>query len=499
LGYHVALDGANDAYVTGVTASTDFPTKNPFQSVYAGNADAFVSKIDPSGSALLYSTYLGGSGIDNDNGGDIAVDSTGNAYVTGYTSSTDFPTKNPFQASNAGGSYGYDVFVTKINPTGSALIYSTYLGGSGDEAASSIAVDATGDAYVTGYTSSTNFPTRNALHGVNPNTYLTAFVSKFNPSGSALVYSTYLGGSVYDTGTGIAVDRAGDAYVTGFTYSTNFPLQGPFHRNYAGNGDAFVSKLNPAGTALFSSTYLGGNLYDAASGIAVDGAGNVYVTGRTNSPHFPTKNPLQSANAGGYDAFVTKLQMLVATTGRLSSSLNPSTYGESVTFTVTVTSSAGSPPNGETVTFMKGTTVLGTVSLSNGSASFTTSTLAVSRYAIKAVFGGDANLVGSTSNTITQVVNKATTTTSLTSSQNPSSVNQSVTFTATVTPQFSGTPTGSVTFKDGTITMGTVILSSGMAVFKTSKLTVGSHNITATYNGSAAFSTSSASVTQTVN
>jgi len=501
-GHGIAADSAGNAYVTGYTSSTDFPTMNPLQPSYGGDYyDAFVAKINPGGSAFVYSTYVGGSG--RDYGGGIAVDSAGNAYITGGTSSTDFPTMSPLQPVNAGGYY--DVFVAKINPAGSAFIYSTYLGGSGDDGGSGIAVDSAGNAYVSGATASSNFPT---TPGAFQTTYgggsYDAFVSKLNPSGSALIYSTYIGGSGDDGGSGIAVDSAGNAYVSGETHSTNFPttpsaLKTVCNSLCAENGDAFVTRLNPTGSALFYSTYLGGGNRDWGYGIAVDSVGNTYVAGGTDSNDFPIKNPLQAGRDGLEDAFVSKFHLMATTTTALSSSSNPSTYGQGVTFTAVVSSSVGAPPDGEAVMFMKGTTLLGTGTLSGGSASFVTSTLPVGTSSLKAVYGGDSNFNGSTSKVVKQVVSKATSTTALTSSPNPSNFGQAVTFTASVTPQFSGTVKGSVTFYDGTTTLKTVALSGGAAKFTTSTLTSGLHSITATYNGSTNFIGSSASLTQTVN
>ncbi|MGO9274542.1 MAG: SBBP repeat-containing protein [Terriglobia bacterium] len=301
-GFSVAVDVAGNAYVTGITDSTDFPTANPLQS-NNGGPDAFVAKLNPAGSVLAYSTYVGGSGLNV--GAAIAVDSAGNAYVTGWTDSTDFPTANPFQP-HLGGSD--DGFVTKLNSAGSALVYSTYLGGSASDGSYGIAVDAAGNAYVTGGTYSTDFPTANPLYSCSGGG---AFVTKFNPTGSALVYSTCLGGSG-DEGNDIAVDAAGNAYVTGAT-GPGFPTLNPLQSSYHGGGDLFVAKLNPTGSALVYSTYLGGSSYDEGDGIAVDAAGNAYVTGYTTSTDFPTANPFQ-ANCGACnpsldvgDAFVAKL------------------------------------------------------------------------------------------------------------------------------------------------------------------------------------------------
>jgi hypothetical protein len=297
--HSIAVDGSGNAYVTGWTYSADFPTASPLQGALGGTVNAFVTKINAGGSAKVYSTYLGGSGTDWGTG--IAVDGSGNAYVTGYTTSTNFPTASPLQGTYGGGTY--DVFVTKINASGSALLYSTYLGGSGTDLGGAIAVDGSGNAYVTGYTTSTDFKTVNPLQtfgGVDD-----AFVTKINASGSALIYSTYLGGSGADYASGIAVDGSGNAYVTGGTASTDFPTASPLQGTYGGGSyDAFVTKINAGGSALLYSTYLGGSGLDVGQTIAVDGGGDVYVTGQTSSTNFPTANPFQAGNQGNSDAFV---------------------------------------------------------------------------------------------------------------------------------------------------------------------------------------------------
>ena len=223
LGYHITVDSSGNAYVTGDTLSQNFPTANPFQATNkatptTSNPTAFVAKLNSTGSALVYSTYLGGSNEDVGTG--IAVDSSGNAYVTGYTTSTNFPTVNPLQVSNGG---GYDAFVSKLNAAGSALTYSTYLGGSNEDVGTGIAVDSSSNAYVTGYTSSTDFPTVSPLQASYGGGNLDAFVAKFDAAGSALIYSTYLGGGGTDRGYGIAIDSSANAYVTGETISNNFP------------------------------------------------------------------------------------------------------------------------------------------------------------------------------------------------------------------------------------------------------------------------------------
>ncbi len=311
VGDGIAVDAKSNAYVTGTTSSTDFPTENPLQPTSGGgNEDAFVAKLNPEGSALVYSTYLGGSLSDYGYG--IAVNVIGNAYVTGVTYSTDFPTENPLQPTSGGGNE--DAFVAKLNPEGSALVYSTYLGGSGSEGevgklGSGIAVDTKGNAYVTGSTSSTDFPTKNPLQPTYGGRNYDAFVAKLNPEGSFLIYSTYLGGSLSDYGSGIAVDAKDNAYVTGLTNSTNFPTKNPLQPTLGGEpGNAFVAKLNPEGSFLIYSTYLGGSRGDYGQSIAVDAKGNVYVTGTTSSTDFPTKNPLQPPfDRYNTDAFVAKL------------------------------------------------------------------------------------------------------------------------------------------------------------------------------------------------
>jgi hypothetical protein len=304
-GFGIAVDGAGNAYVTGFTRSTDFPTQSPKQpnkAGVAGTSDAFVTKFNPSGSAHLYSTYLGGAG--NDAAVSIAVDAADSAYVAGETRSTDFPVEGPEQMNSGGNS---DAFVTKFNAAGTAHVYSTYLGGSLDEFGVRIALDGAGEAHVVGETDSTNFPTQNAEQPNNGGGGSDAFVTKFSASGGAHLYSTYLGGGADEIARGIALDGSGDAYVAGQTTSTDFPTSSPIQPNQAGGRDAFVTKFNAAGSARVYSTYLGGTANDAGWGLAVDGAGNAYISGETTSTDFPTQGPAQAINGGLVDAFVAKL------------------------------------------------------------------------------------------------------------------------------------------------------------------------------------------------
>ena len=306
LGEGIALDSDGNAYVTGNTFSPNFPTANPNRDAIGGGSDAFVTKLNPTGDGILYSTYLGGN--NDDFGEDIAVDASGNAYVTGNTDSNNFIALAAFQDVVQNGYAGgaSDAFVTKFAPNGSAIVYSTYLGGGIDDRGEGIAVDADGNVYVTGTTNSLDFPT-NAPFQSELGGFRDAFISKLNPAGKTLVYSTYLGGDDRDEGFGIAVDSSGNAYVTGDTRSINFPTVNALQPGLGGETDPFVTKFNAAGSALVYSTYLGGSDLDSGLAIAVDSFGNAYVAGGTNSTDFPTANPFLAAKVGSFDAFVAKL------------------------------------------------------------------------------------------------------------------------------------------------------------------------------------------------
>jgi hypothetical protein len=303
--YGIAVDSLGSAVVAGRTYSTDFAIANASQSRPGGGREGFVAKLNPAGSALVFSTYLGGSGADAVNA--VAVDPLGNIYVAGDTTSTNFPVLNGFQTQLGGQG---DAFVAKFSGTG-AKYYGTYLGGRGSDSATAIAVDALGNAYITGSTYSPDFPVLNAfqprLKGGQD-----AFATKIGPGGNALIYSTYLGGSggisgAPESGNGIAVDSAGCAYIAGTTSSADFPTLNPLQSSLSGSQDAFALKLSAAGNALVYGTYLGGSSLDMATAIAVDGHGAASVVGYTASTNFPVANAVQSSNAGGYDAFVATL------------------------------------------------------------------------------------------------------------------------------------------------------------------------------------------------
>ena len=257
----VAVDSAGNVYLTGFTASTNFQTQAPLQAQLAGQQNVFVAKINPTGTGLIYSTYLGGGGLDI--GLALRVDSAGNAYVAGTANSGNFPTKNAIQGISGGGA---DAFVFKLNPTGTQLVFSTFLGGAGVDFAQGLALDASSNVYIGGFTYSTNFPTLNALQATASGGQ-EAWVAKIASSGTALVYSTYLGGSQADSAQAVGVDAAGDVYVAGDTYSSDFPIKNSLQA-YGGGDDAFVVKPNPIGSAILFSPYLGGSDDDRSSAFA---------------------------------------------------------------------------------------------------------------------------------------------------------------------------------------------------------------------------------------
>ncbi len=338
-GWTIAVDNAGNAYVAGQAASLNFPTTpNAFQptapafDLPVDFLDAFVSKLDPTGTRLIYSTYLGGKV--SDWATSIAVDESGNAYIGGYTSSTNFPTMNAFQSSlhctpNEFGQPGCtpdaDSFVAKLNPSGSALLYSTFLGGMGEDYLESIAVDSTHNAYVGGRTKSADFPTRASLQQFNngivrpeclPSHCSDAFITKLSVSGSDLVYSTYVGGYYSEDLTSLAVDSAGNVYAAGTRGSPDFPFVNPRSRT----GSGFVLKLNASGNALSYATALGGSSgATQINAIAVDDFGSAYVTGSSADDDFPTTaNTIRSSTTRLFDTlsgsfrtipqgFVTKL------------------------------------------------------------------------------------------------------------------------------------------------------------------------------------------------
>jgi hypothetical protein len=303
VGVGIALN-ATGAYIVGNTTSNNFPFTVSIPP--GGGQDLFVSQLDKTSGALLHTTKIGGTGTDIANA--IAVDAAGNAYIGGETQSTDFPTVSPIQSTNGGSDGG---FVAKLNAAGVALAFSTYLGGSSGDLVAGIALDSVGtptNVFVAGVTASSDFPTTAGVFQTGSGGSDDGFVAAIKANGSALTYSTYLGGSGHDSALGIAVDSAGEAYVTGSTDSSNFPTVNAAQSTFGGATDVFVTKLNATGSALLFSTYLGGTLDESGTGIALDSFGDPYVTGRTSSSNFPVGgSPFQGSLSGTSDAFITEL------------------------------------------------------------------------------------------------------------------------------------------------------------------------------------------------
>jgi hypothetical protein len=686
-GVAITADAAGNAYVVGDTISPNFPLMNPFQSTNHDTSNGFVvfvSKLNPAGTALVYSTFLGG--VSDSHALGVAVDASGSAYVAGYTGAGDYPvTAGAFQVfcgANFTTATGPEVringcspsgdtggFVTKLSPTGDSLVYSTFLSGSGFTQVTAIAVNVDGEAYVTGNSTSgcgagpyypapfgensiDCFPTTpgalqtelngaftpdssiyaffskfsadgsrllystmfaaplsanglrdlataiavdaagnayitgNAGFGLpttsnafyvppNSNSFppLAAFVAKFNPtlSGPAsLVYNTYLGSAAQtanatnynNTATGIAVDPNGDAVVAGYTDVCGYPTTMGVYQTVTGSGpfcqDGFVTKVNQDGTGLVWSTLLGstnpnntsnstltslalganGNVYvtgtvqgssfpqvnpihaavnggavlaeldpsgsnvlfatyfsgfgssDYGSGVATDVNGNMYVTGKvsSNTPTIPvTPNAIQQTfGGGGYDAYVVKVAPLATSTTTLALSSGSVSSGQLVTLTATVAGPAGSSTPTGTVTFLNGSSTLGTGTLDDtGMVTFSGSTLAATTYTLTARYGGDTTYSGSTSGAQTLVVTPIETSTALTVTPPNVVFGTSVSLVAKVTPA-SGTaiPTGSVTFKNGTTQIANVPMgSAGTATFTSPTFAVGSYSFTAAYSG----------------
>jgi len=298
----IKLDSVNSVYVAGYTGSTDFPQTygtNP------AGTDAFVTKLNPNGNGVAYSAFLSGSATDSAEG--LAVDGNGNAYVTGWTGSNDFPVSWIAYDKTYNGLN--DAFVTKINSTGTSLLYSTYLGGSGDEFGFPIALDSGNNAYVAGKTSSTNYPTSVTAFDHSLGGAVDAFITKLSPTGNSMVYSSYLGGNSSDAAYGVAIDASGNAYLTGSS-GAGFPVTaGAYSTVQDANGSCFVTKFNFNASGLIYSSVIGGSLRDGTSAIALDSSNNAYITGYTLSSNYPTTFGAYDISLGraASSAVVTKL------------------------------------------------------------------------------------------------------------------------------------------------------------------------------------------------
>jgi hypothetical protein len=525
--YGITVDASGSAYIVGSTYSTNFPTTsgallttNTSPTFYGvASPMAFLTKLDPTGAGLAYSTYLGPPTNHGTFNGflakAVAVDASGNAYVTGWASSGLMTTLGSFQATDPNGQA--DPFVLKINPTGTALVYGTYISGTNNwGTANGIAVDAQGNAYIAGATAATDFPvTSGAFQTVNNDqqgctSYCStnAFITELNASGSALVYSTYLGGSgggvrwadvptafegnggfIWDGASSIAVDAFGSAYVAGFAFSQNFPTTpGVFQTtNYAYNNGGFtpfVAKFGPAGALEYSTFVGGGGVYlngDAAAGIAVDTSGNAYITGLVHSPDFPLSpkafQPSQNFPPSSDEtAFVAKLN--ADATG-----LSYSTYlGGSSPPALSSGSAIALGSNGGT--YVTGLTTTGNFPVTSGAYQTTIQNTNPGN-----AFVAKFNL-GSSNGTFYESATSVTV-------KSPQSVGQKVTFVATVTsPQGKGTPTGTVVFGagyQGSQPYATERLNAaGETEYSTTYSIPGSYTVYATYSGDANFTANSA-------
>jgi hypothetical protein len=384
-GYGIAVDVDGSAYVTGSAqgSSSDFPTTpGAFRSTPCGGflGDGFIAKLSPAGDTLVYCTYICGTAWDAPV--TVAVDAAGNAHVGGVTASEDFPTVNAFQAANPGGSLGEAGFLCKLDPTGSKLIYSTYMGGPlGDSGISALTLDGPGNVYVTGVTSGGDFPTTPGV--VQPTALFPlcfsglcsdAFVTKFSPDG-ALIYSTYLGGEGDDSGSGIALDPEGNVLVAGSSASLYFPIRNACQADNRGLNDIFVTKLNPDASRILSSTYLGGGKLPNSSaisegsddlyGMALGANGDIYLTGYTSSLNFPTTEGVFQPKARGGDCFVSLAtcgDAFVArvtpdgpgTTPALRVEVSPEEVTAGATFTATWTGIPNPSPNDQLELFPLG-------------------------------------------------------------------------------------------------------------------------------------------------
>jgi hypothetical protein len=552
--YGLDVNPDRQIYVSGVTYSNNFPLKNALQNTNKGENDFFVSKFNSNGQSLVYSTYLGGSKqeIAPYYASQLALDSSGNAYITGATNSTDYPLRNPFQAIMKGKN---DLVVTKLNSDASAILYSTYLGSEDAfnyyevERSSGITVDAAGKAYIIGATSNRNFPLRKPFQISNNPTIAEKFdgyIGVLNADGSDLVFGSYFGGSDITQPLGLTVDTNGKIYIVGGTAASNFPVVNayqPLPKYMPGGGirqgfilvtglSGFASEPAPGSSLNFGLLQAGTPVTRTIVVTSTEMEAGLYIprveiTGtnaadfRLLSPSVPmtfsvgaTKTLVIECNpnvAGTTDVRTATLKLttsadnidtpsynLVCNTTQQGTSLsltsapNPSTFGQEVVFTATINPAVASG----TVTFTQGATVLGTATLTNGTAVFTKTNFAVGTHVISATYGGSNAYLGSTSNNVTQVVEKAPTTLTLTNAPNPSIVGGVVTFTATISP---ATASGMVTFTQGATVLGTTALNNGVAVFTKTNFSVGSHVISATYGGNNVYIGSvSNSVTQIV-
>jgi len=316
-GSGIAIDNSGNAYLTGTTASSNFATAGTYQDTKPGGDDGYIAKLNSTGTAMIWATYVGGSSTDGINA--IIVDGDGNGYFVGQTTSTDLPTSSPYQAANAG---SQDVIIGKISSDGTSMSYVSYLGGTGSDDGSRIDIDSSGNAYITGWTASTDFPTSSPYQNSNAGGANDSFIAKINSTGSALTYSTYLGGTGNDRASDIALRTDGSVAISVLSDSTDYPLAGANQATYAGGAyDVVVSVLSSDGSTLDYSSYFGGTGSDVAYDIAAMGDSSIYIAGETDSTNFPTTSPYQASNAGSSDAFLMRILPSVTVTGHVNPTL----------------------------------------------------------------------------------------------------------------------------------------------------------------------------------
>ncbi len=550
----VAVNAAGEAYVVGVTNS--FCSQPPYNAngtgyqpydcfpTTAGAAQvgvvassgggvrnfSFFTKLDAAGANILYSSLLGPNNINQQsitNALAVAVDPAGMAYIGGYTSNNLLTTPGSYQPS-IGQQAGGHAFVAKFDPTAAKLVYSTFLtpavvaGGNGDQV-NSIAADAAGNAYLAGNTSSCGFPTTPGVYQPqasfppgSASSCNAGFVSKLNPTGSALVWSTFVGNnsgpnvnnSTFLTGLALASD--GSVYVAGSESGYGIQTVNPVIPQSQTATVGYVAHIDATASTLLFATTIGGTVAcsELATGLAVDPTGNMYVAGVANGcttlPTTPGAFQATGSNPGANvnDGWVAKIAPTINTTTTLAVSPIAPTFGQAVTLTATVAGVTGNAKPTGPVTFLNGSTTLGTGTLNaSGVATFTTSTLAPNTYSLTATYSGDPSFSASASTAQTLSIAAPATTTALTLTPATATLGQTVTLSAKVTPA-SGTtiPTGTVTFKNGATVLSAVAVdATGTATFATSTLGVGTYTITALYSGDATFATStSAAQTLTI-
>jgi hypothetical protein len=498
-GRSIVLDSNENVYVTGVTTSLNLPvTPGAFQTVRKGSQDAFVASFNPSGTALNFCTYLGGSGFGFiELGLGIDIDSSSNVYVTGVTNSSDFPvTPNAFQMKLNGTT---NAFITKLSATGTTLLYSTYLGGNNQDTGIAIKVDNNDNIYITGSTNSTNFPVTSNAAQSSLSGSLDAFITKLSPSTSTLIYSTLLGGNASDSSETLAIDSNGNAYIAGSTGSFNFPVTaGAFQTTYGGGtADAFIAKF-AIGTPLVTSvspnvgpvtggtpvTITGTNFTSASAVFFGTTAATTFLV--NSDTQITAVSPAHAAGtvditvqaAGGTSAITAADQFtyqLIPTTTTLSVSPNPALVGQTVTLTATVSPSATG-----SVSFFDGGTFIGSASIFNGTAVLTSSFFSAGNHSLTAVYSGNNTFASSTSESVILTVNLVETITTLSVSPNPARRGQTVTLTATVIPS---SATGSVIFLADNQLVGVARLINGQATLTTSFSHRGEKLIVASYSG----------------